>query len=259
MNTTRAIPAEMFEFLNSLPITLHLEDWIVAFRTVLQQFLGDVDRILVVPNTACRMDDPSGYRPGWSITQRVVDGKPVEGPDIVTSELDLDTPMSVKIIEESRRLNFPFHLYQDPHGFEYFYKGTAYLGSIILFREKDQRPISAETLELMESFRPFLVFMLSDALARHHYAKPVDRVYYQALVHMGEDARLTMQDRKIIAHLLLGYSYKETADHLGIKLDTVKKHVKRIHQRTGVRSQGELFAMYFTARMGLKKPDDTLD
>lgn len=256
MSTTAYMSIEIIEFLNALPTSLNMEDWIVAFRNALQQLLDDVDRVLVVPNTACDLIDPGSYRPNMWVSQRIGEREVSDASDMLSSSMPEEDRPSTQLLKDFERLNYPLHLYHPPTAYEYYYKGTAYLGAIFLFREKEQRAISSDTLELMDALRPFFIFALSDAITRHHYAKPVDRAYFDALQRMSQDARLTAQDQRIIVHLLLGYSYKETADLLGIKLDTVKKHIKRVHQRTGARSQGELFAMYFTARFGLKVSGD---
>jgi DNA-binding CsgD family transcriptional regulator len=255
MKSTARIPAEIVEFLNALPTTLHLEDWLIAFRRGLQHLLADVDRVLVVPNTSCDLLDPGNYRPALRMTQAKDTQSKVSEFQTIVSTFDQERHADL-LLKDFEKLNYPFHLYHEPKSYDYYYKGTAYLGSIFLFREKDQRGISEETEALMQSLEPFFVFALSDALTRHHYMKPVDRAYVNALTRMAKDAQLTPQDRKIVTYLLLGYSYKETAELLGVKMDTIKKHMKRIHQRTGARSQGELFAMYFTTRVGLKGPED---
>ena len=41
-----------------------------------------------------------------------------------------------------------------------------------------------------------------------------------------------------------------------VTVDTVKKHFKQIHKKTGTRGQAELFAKYFTANLSKKDAFD---
>jgi DNA-binding CsgD family transcriptional regulator len=43
------------------------------------------------------------------------------------------------------------------------------------------------------------------------------------------------------------------ADVMSVTVDTVKKHFKAIHRKTGTRGQAELFAKYFTANLSQKE------
>jgi DNA-binding CsgD family transcriptional regulator len=52
--------------------------------------------------------------------------------------------------------------------------------------------------------------------------------------------RLTLQERKILAHLKSGMSNKEIADACAISVSTVKSHVNNIYAKLGVRSRKEV-------------------
>ena len=121
---------------------------------------------------------------------------------------------------------------------------------MILWRERVNPPIRSETLAIMAVIEPFLIFMLSDLVARHQQAKPGDRTFNEALGIMSQEARLTEQERRVVILQLFGHSYQDIADRLHLSLDTVRKHVKSIYRKTGTGSYTELFAKYFTPRLG---------
>jgi DNA-binding NarL/FixJ family response regulator len=148
-----------------------------------------------------------------------------------------------------RRQGFPFSDYHPPLTFEYLYQEQAYLGTAVFWRERRKEPTSQATIETIRSIRPFIIFALSDLVARHKFDNPVDNVFNSALNEMIDDAGLTSQEQRIAILQLMGQSYKEIADTLNVSLDTVKKHFKQIHRKTGTRGQAELFAKYFTSRL----------
>ena len=50
---------------------------------------------------------------------------------------------------------------------------------------------------------------------------------------------LTMREQDVLAALVEGMSYKQVAGHLGISIDTVRSHVRRIYGKLQVHSVGE--------------------
>jgi DNA-binding CsgD family transcriptional regulator len=101
----------------------------------------------------------------------------------------------------------------------------------------------------MRDLRPFFVFLLSDFVARHQAAKPVDHAFATAIDELTRQTGLTMQERRILHLQLLGLGYEEIADTLNISLNTVRTHVRSIYMKTGAHGQTELFAKYFTPRI----------
>ncbi|MCA7970034.1 LuxR family transcriptional regulator [Burkholderia sp. AU18528] len=53
---------------------------------------------------------------------------------------------------------------------------------------------------------------------------------------MDSDPALTPREKEVVDLLRLGFSNKAIAVHLGIGLDTARRHVSRIKRKTGVRS-----------------------
>lgn len=51
---------------------------------------------------------------------------------------------------------------------------------------------------------------------------------------------LSERQKEIVRALVAGMSYKMVADHLGISIDTVRSHIKKIYQTLEINSKGEL-------------------
>jgi DNA-binding CsgD family transcriptional regulator len=245
---TSGIPTHIVRFLNALPTSSDSVGWVSEFREALRAVLGDVDRISVNVNLDCNLSDPESYSPAQTMTQHIT---PSAGPDrqvAVSSEKATLKP-SERILEDLRLQGLPLQAFHKPHSFDYYYGGHAYLGTIFLWREISKPAISDFTVETLIALEPFLIFALSDLVARHQSEKPVDRIFHDALEHMFTEANLTAQEGRVVVLQLMGHSYKEMADMLAVSLDTVKKHFKQIHRKTNTRSQAELFAKYFSPRL----------
>jgi DNA-binding CsgD family transcriptional regulator len=212
-----------------------------------------VDRISVNVNHECDLENPELYVPTVAISQHVKstseDGR--DGVVMVESNRRISSHAD-RVLEGIRRQGHRLDLLHPPHCVDYFYGGHAYLGTIIFWRERSKEPISQETLEFIADLEPFLIFALSDLVARNERARPIDGVFNEALTLLNQEAGLTTQEQRVIVLQLLGHSYKEMADILFVSIDTVKKHFKNIHQKTNTKGQAELFAKYFTSRLADK-------
>jgi DNA-binding CsgD family transcriptional regulator/DNA-binding transcriptional ArsR family regulator len=241
---------EILGFLNALPSTMDPVEWINCFRDALLELFDDIDRISIIVNTLCDLTKPQEYVPTVSIAHH--NQGSTAGGSISVTAIDAPKQRFEGIVEDFRRQGFPLKEYHPPHGFDYYYEGHAYLGTVILWREVTAPALSDHTVAVFGSLEPFLTFMLTDLVTRHQYGKPVDRAFYQAWERLVEEALLSPQERRIIVLQLLGHSYKEMADQLSVTVDTIKKHFKQIHRKTGTRGQAELFAKYFTANLSQK-------
>lgn len=241
-----AISGDIIGFLNALPISSNVLEWGSTFKDSLRALLGDVDRISINVNTNCDLSTSEGSPAILFITQSI-DTEEEHGLDVNTARTSSSAPFE-RLLEAFGRQGFPFDDYHQPHCFDYYY-GSTYLGTIFLWREAKHAPISGKTLETLKTLEPFIIFALSDLVARHQSEKPIDRVFNNALAALVSEAGLTSQEQRIVVLQLMGHAYKEMADILDVSIDTVKKHFKQIHRKTGTRGQAELFAKYFTSRL----------
>jgi DNA-binding CsgD family transcriptional regulator len=247
---------DILSFLNALPSTIDPVEWINKFRDALMELFDDVDRISLIVNTQCDLHRPQEYQPTVSIRHHSQGGGMTTGA-VSMAPVDKPKQRFEEILEDFRRQGFPLDEYHPPHGFDYYYEEMAYLGTVFLWREVTDAPISDHTIEVIRSLGSFFTFMLTDLVTRHQYGKPVDRAFVEAFERLAEEASLSPQERRIIVLQLLGHSYKDMADVMSVTVDTVKKHFKAIHRKTGTRGQAELFAKYFTANLSPKEALET--
>jgi DNA-binding CsgD family transcriptional regulator len=232
--------------MNSLPVTDDPVQWISTFREALRLLLGDVDRVSVNININCDLQNPREYNPKMRIVPRsnsATDGE----KSLTVAAISIDDQLD-RLLQEFRNQSFPFERYHAPTNFAYYFGGQAYLGIIFLWREIDK-------LDTMASMESFIVFVLSDLVARRRYADP-NMGMFGALDFMVTDSALSKQEQRVVILQLFGHSYKEMADMLGVTVDGIKHHLKMIHRKTGTRSYTELFAKYFLPRLNLENPDE---
>ncbi len=240
-----AILGTLFQFLGRIPATGDVIEWIHSFGELLCAEFPDVDLVSVRVNLHCRLANLASeyltldHTPPIDLLTQSLGGH--------TSQL-LHTPLVVEAP------TFQPEAFHEPRVISYVYAGDS-LGSIMLLRNKREAPISEATLAAFEALEPFLVFALTDLVARYNYAKPISRVFRDVLRAIGETARLTSRELEVLTLHMFGRKYDEIARRLYISIDTVKKHVKKIHRKTGARSATELFARYFSPLIDTDPPD----
>jgi hypothetical protein len=188
---------QFLRFLNSLPQTSQPVTWITTFREALQALLGDVDRIIININLACDINNPASYNINVAqiITEHLQEQDTLRSNIAVTMS-DRDESPSQRLLEDFKRQGYPLERYHPPVGFDFFLQERAYLGTIFLWRDIDKSPISQKTLEIVETLRPFMLFAMSDLVARHRQTRPLDRAFNEALDFLMRDAGLSEQERR---------------------------------------------------------------
>jgi len=244
------IPPNIMRFLNSLPLLGTIKDRIIIFREALQDLFFDIDKVVINVNFGFNFEDPEGYRPDVFIAQRTSSERSW-GESLSVIQPAAGTAGTVAaLIDGMRAQGYPLDAFHTPSYMDFRLTNEAYLGTIFLFRDVTRPQISMVTLNTLGALESFFYFMLFDLAAQHQVVNPVDKAFASALKQLAVEANLTIQERKVVIHQMLGCSYKEIADLLDITVPTLKKHVNTIHQKTGTRSQGELFAKYFSPRLG---------
>jgi DNA-binding NarL/FixJ family response regulator len=75
-------------------------------------------------------------------------------------------------------------------------------------------------------------------------ARKVVQSFKQAGSSRSETESLSPREQGVLDALSKGYSYKETAELLGISYSTVHTHIERIYQKLHVQSRGQAVAKY---------------
>lgn len=63
--------------------------------------------------------------------------------------------------------------------------------------------------------------------------------------------KLTARQWQIVEYIGFGYSVKEAANDLGISIDTVRVHLKRIYELIGIQKATELAKFLYCRRFGI--------
>lgn len=241
-----SIPQNLLQFLNSMPTTGDVVEWINQFREALRQLLGDVDRIVVCLNSNYNNPiDPSRNKNMLFVTQCWVGKEYQQGASVRAFEGKLvDTPF----LDDMRRWNFPFDEYQPPHVFEYWHE-ERYLGTIGLFRRKNIAPISAKTLSTMDALQRFILFALLDGTSRHVHAQAAPPVFYHFLSEVCRDLELSKHSRELLTLRLLGFRYAEIAVRMSMTPKGVGKRIRSILRKEGLRNPIELFTRRLMPRL----------
>ncbi len=225
-NAITLLPDSLLRFLNALPLTGDPMEWVRRFTDELTALFADVDRVAVRINLNCRLHTPPRRGAKSRATQ---------------SEIHVDAHPDPHILSWPP---FDDAHYHEPMVFHFSHAGDD-LGTITLLRERRKQLTSEETRSVMIGMETFLTFMLTDLVARHSSARPVGRVFQDVLHAIARKTGMTSRELEVLTLHVFGRKYDEIARRLYISIDTVKKHVKKIHRKTGARSATELFARYF--------------
>ena len=234
-------------FLNSLPTANNTIQWISEFREALRLLLGDVDRISIDFDYTFDLTHPGGAT--GTIRAAEYFDEDTGAVVLVSPERSVSSPTE-RILSDFRTKAFPFHMYHEPIAFEYHISGT-YIGTMLLWRSKERPPISPRTQTRVTELEPFIIFMMTDLVARHQTARPSHHAFHDALTLLARESNLTEAELQVAILLLFGHSYKQIAERIHVSLDAVRKRVGRIYRKTGTASVTELFAKYFSHRMGI--------
>ncbi len=243
------IPDKVLHFLNRLPLTSNVSAAVERYKEALLELIGEVDRVSIFVNVNCDLSETGsgGGAGGMLITVDTT----TDAQGVSVSPYSEGVRPSDRYLENFRAQGLPLDDYHPPFIIDYHYNDIRYLGTIFLWRDRTKTAISDRARRTVALMEPFIIYMLSDLIARYHYAHPVDRMFHDALRTMTEEAHLSPQERRVVMLRLLGLAYKEIADQLHISEDAIKKHLGSVHRKTGTRSYTELFAKYFTPRLNL--------
>lgn len=245
--TDRSIPLHVQDFLNSLPISKNTVEWIEAVRSGIGKLLGDVDRVTINVNINNDPDRRGDLKDGWvMVAEHVLPQRRGRGSNkIITTAQIVESPSQI-LIGQAISNGFPIHLYQPPQYFDYYLASDRYLGTIILWRERNRRPISAESLKTMQLLEPFLTFLLSDCVTRRQQSDPGVQIFKEVVDTVAQQIGLTPRQQEVFLLQIVGRSHDSIAELLHITHRTVSKHIQAIYQKAGTHSHSELFARFFT-------------
>lgn len=125
-------------------------------------------------------------------------------------------------------------------------------GVVAVKRPRGQMPllISVKTLP-----RPFLATpSLREVSAMITFADP-DTPPPSLVDPVAEVFGLTQAERRVVAGVLEGLKAREISARLGISINTVNTHVKRVYAKTGVRRHGDLIRLCMHLALSIRPTD----
>jgi DNA-binding CsgD family transcriptional regulator len=235
------------EFLNSLPTTRSTVDWIKAVCRGVRMLLGDVDKVVIDINLNCDPDDTEAE--DIMVRQYIFSARKGQRGSTGVTTIQANRSPAQTLIEQAACRGFPIHKYQKAQYFEYYQNDNSYLGTIILWREKNKRPISQRTLEIMRSLEPFMTFLLSDCVMRRQQAEPNFQLFNQVADSIANQVQLTPREKEVFLQQIFGRSQDDIAVNLNIAVGTVRKHISSIYRKAGTNRYGELFIRFFGPKL----------
>lgn len=239
------VPIEVVHFLNALPRSSDTFAWAEAVSTALIRLLHDVDRVSVIVDLDLKPDASSAEPTAVTFT-RHVDLHSGAKPRVRLVTAQVDRESGSRVVQEAVRNGFPVDRYHTPIVFDFELESGDYVGSIVLWRDRDKHDISVRTIELLRSLHPFLLFLLTDCIARKQSSDPSFQAFTGLVERICNDGRLTPREHEVLLQRLAGLDYDAIAERMHVSVSTVRKHASNLHHKTDTHTLTELFARYFS-------------
>ncbi len=226
------------------PKDRHSTAWIRWLAHALEESFDDVERATLSVNLACDLINPKEYRPtiGMSYDSKRNELR-IGASDVEESEDVTRVQRNLQVMEAG---GFPIDTYHPPTVVVYKYEDSAYIGTLLLWRDRSKPPIGSGTLKALERLRPLLVFFMSDFVARHRLFNPEQFLYQDIMIRIGDRHGLTDQESRVLVMQIIGRGYREISESLRISINTVRSHIRAIYKKTGAHSPADLIAKYFS-------------
>ncbi len=76
-----------------------------------------------------------------------------------------------------------------------------------------------------------------------HIARQVVSFFHRSPSPKPERA-LTVREQEVLDLLIVGKSYKDIAQHLGVSVDTVRSHVRKVYDKLHIHSRTEVILKF---------------
>jgi DNA-binding NarL/FixJ family response regulator len=169
---------------------------------------------------------------------RAVDQFRIATPDVILMDIDMPGMTGIQAVQQIRTVDATVKILMltvfddNQHVFDAIKAGAS---GYLLKKHITQRLFSCID-ELMEGGAP-----MSPSIAR----MVISSMQSQSPTHYG----LTGREKEILGLLSKGESYKLIAGQLGISLDTVRTHIKKIYEKLQVHSQTEAVSKALNERL----------
>lgn len=149
------------------------------------------------------------------------------------------------LLEDQQRLNSPLyvHCYRKFHIFDSMQYASVYqqelLGILTLFRTEKDGPFTNEDMFYLQA----IGMHLNAVLYQITHAQPKTPDLTHTLSHLKKDYHLTTRELQIAEQIYQYRNNDEIAHSLGIRENTLQKHLQNIFRKTNVTSRWELLRL----------------
>lgn len=236
------IQGKLVEFLNLLPSTLNLKEWVPAFRNALRVLLPYAERIGVNVNTSADLRDGGATTADMRVLEMNDSNDSNSGTRMTA--MDMRYMSSIEgLLANMKAKGVDFDAYHPPVIREIYHSRTIYLGTIIALYPRSGPDWTGTAEELLDRLQPFLTFCLIDAIARQRVHEPQRREFQVLFDDFGQDHGLSHREREVLIMHVFGIPYEEMSRSLSIAPATIRSHIASIHRKTRAGSRGELLAL----------------
>ena len=172
------------------------------------------------------------YRSGEEALERI----PLEKPDIVLMDINLPKMSGIECVEKLKHTH-PELLFMMLTVFEdadRIFKALVAGASGYLVKRTPPDELLAALKELHRGGAPMSTQIARKVVQSFHKMGPSSK----------ETENLTHRETEILEGLAKGFLVKEIADNLGISMETVRTHMKKIYEKLHVRSRTQAVLKY---------------
>lgn len=235
-------PPRFMRFINSIPTTYEVDEWVRQFRVALADVLDGVDKVSVLVDVGTGLDS-SESKPLEVAVLKSVGTSARQRARTYTQSMRKQTPGKM-LAAQAERQGFPVEDYYPPSIHDFNSPTGDYVGTILLWSRRG-RPTPRHTLEFLETLRAFIVHLFTDCVLRYTRRDPELRLFKDMMVSVAGRIGLTPRETEVFGLLLLGVDRTEIPKRLHIGPSTLKKHVAAIHLKAGTTNFNELIARYY--------------
>jgi len=195
-------------------------------------------------NLARMLDGSPGFhcQGAYADARTALKNIPTNRPDVVLMDINLPGMLGTECVSHLKRAapNLPVLMLTVYDDSEQVFKSLMAGASGYLLKRTPKDKLLEAIREITDGGAP-----MSRPIARRVVQ------FFQELKQLPEETRrapemetLTDREEQVLAHLAKGHAYKEIADLMGIRFETVRTHVRTIYEKLHVHSRTEATLKY---------------
>jgi len=165
---------------------------------------------------------------------------PTDHPDVVLMDIHMTGMSGIECVERLKAKMPQMHImmltvYEDT---DQIFKALSAGASGYMLKRLTPRKLLEAITDVHEGGSPMSSSIARKVVASFQRTKPKG----------GEQTHFTSREQSVLDCFAKGLTYKQTADHLNISIDTIRTYVRRIYEKLHVQSATEAVAKYIRHR-----------